>query len=102
MDTAQIMEVLLADFTVGITPLSSSNSRTLDSRTLEPSTLELLYSLTGYSLRLTRRILLLTRRILRLSFSRTLVFVDSALSALVHSLSNSRTVGPTVAIGLTE
>jgi hypothetical protein len=44
------LSLFASDSTVGITPLSSSNFRTVDSRTLELSTLELLYSLTGLTI----------------------------------------------------
>jgi hypothetical protein len=60
--------------------LELANSRTAYSRTLELSTLELLYPLTDYSLRLTRRILRLSVVFFdSLNFDSLVVFFDTVL-----------------------
>jgi hypothetical protein len=91
------LSLLISDFTVGITPMPSSNSRTVDSRSLELSTLDLSIS----------RMLFL---IARLSGSRSLGLAPNPYLSVQHSrlissgsnISDSRTVGPKVALRRTQ
>jgi hypothetical protein len=73
------LSLFISDFTVGITPLSNSNSRTLERSPLELSTLERspleLSTLELSTPELSNR---------RLSISRTLVFVDWLFSSTLR------------------
>jgi hypothetical protein len=99
------LSLFVSDFTVGITLLSSSNSRTLEPSTLDLSNCRLSISRTVDSRSFDISYALLNRSPLRLSKSwlgSKLITLAPTSRSNLHNFQNSRTVGPKIALRRTQ